>query len=473
MIGADISAPPPPRRLLRAWWVVRDGLPSLGRHRRYLVTLCVPLAAIWVLTAAYLALAPARYTSRMTLILPGSGVGGTMNVDQIGQASTLTSSAFSSPTLSPTENYKRLLMADITRSHAADRAKIAPAAFPEPEVKLTDQTNLIEVSIKARTPAEARDRLEQLRQAFLGDLDALRADEAYRREDVGREETARLQRKAHDAQMRLLEFQQRTGLVTVEQFHARIASLDELADKQRLALTEQRRQDATAGRLAHSLDSTVDGARIAMLLKADPQFQALLGRYAQITTGLAEKSATLGDAHALVSELSAQDRSLRERLGARGAAVTGLDQAQVLHVVDLAVSDGRSALFQALVSEDSQASGARAAVTEIGRQIAEQNEETRRMVRDASQLADLDRELKVADAVLSSALARLDTNRADPFASYPLVQTLETPSLPERKSSPSVLLALVGAAAASLLVIVGFGLAWIRQPIIHLILQKR
>lgn len=462
-----------PRRLVRTWWIVRDGLPSFGRYRRYLVSISLPVSAIWLLAIAYVLLAPDRYTSRMVLILPGSGVGGTMNVDQIGQASTLTNSAFSSPTLSPTENYKRLLMADITRAHAAQRAKIKTSAFPEAEVKLTDQTNLIEVSVKGSSAGEARDRLELLRLTFLKDLDNLRADEAFKREEAGRQEIARLQRKAHDVQMRMLDFQRSTGLVTVDQFHTRVASLDDLHAKQREALTEMRRDDAATSRLAQSLGSSVDSARMAMLLKADPQFQALLARYAQIATGLTEKSATLGLGHSLISELSAQDRSLRDQLGARGAALTGLEPTQVLHFVDLAVSDGRSSLFQAMVSGDSQASGARAAVEEIGRQIAAQNEETRRMVRDASRLADLDRELKVADAVFSSALARLDTNRADPFASYPLVQTLEAPSLPDRKSSPSPMLAIAGALVASFLVILGFGLAWIRQPIIRLILQKR
>lgn len=471
MMEEDVLARP--RRIVRTWWLVRDGLPSFGRYRRYLLSLGGPVLAVWLLAIAYILFAPDRYTSRMTLILPGSGVGGTMNVDQIGQASTMTNSAFSSPTLSPTENYKRLLMADITRDHAARIAGIPFTAFPQPDIKLTDQTNLIEVTIKGATPAQARERLEQLRQAFLADLDVLRADEAAKREEVGREEIARLQAKAHEAQLRMLDFQLRTGLVSVDQFRTRVAAIDDLHAKQREALTEVRRNDASTARLAQSLDSSVRAARMAMVLKADPQFQTLLARYAQLTTGLTEKSATLGNAHNLVSELSAQSGTLRTQLAARGAQLTGADNAQVLRFVDLSVSDGRSSLMQALVAGDSQATGARAAERELARQIAEQGDQAHRMVRDAARLADLDRELKVADAVFSSALARLDTNRADPFASYPLVQTLEAPSLPASKSSPSIKLAILGAVMASFFIMLGLGLAWIRQPIIQLILKRR
>ena len=91
----------------------------MGRYRRYVLALAPTLLAVWVVTGLYLALAPARYASQMTLILPGSGVGGSMNVESIGQASAVTASAFSSATLSPTENYKRLIMADVTLRTAA------------------------------------------------------------------------------------------------------------------------------------------------------------------------------------------------------------------------------------------------------------------------------------------------------------------------------------------------------------------
>ena len=59
-----------PRMLERAWVYVRDGLPSTGRYRRYIVTVAPALAAIWIATGAYLALAPRTYSSHFTLILP-------------------------------------------------------------------------------------------------------------------------------------------------------------------------------------------------------------------------------------------------------------------------------------------------------------------------------------------------------------------------------------------------------------------
>ncbi len=467
-----MHGPVKPRRLVRAWHVVRDGLPSVGRYRRYLLTLGPAVAAVWLVTGLYLALAPARYTSQMTLILPGSGVGGSMNVESIGQATATTSSAFSSPSLSPTENYKRLIMADVTMRAAARLAGEDEAGFPEPVVKLIDQTNVIEVTMSGPTPAAAQKRALALRAAFLAGLDRLREDEAAKREAADRNRISDLEAKVRRAQRQLLAFQGQSGLVSIDQFNQRIAALDSLQDRERLARTLQRERDAETRRLANALGISLSGARAAFLLKADPLFQSLLQRYAANATTRTERGATLGDSHATMAENSAVDASLRAALIARGRALTGLSSVTLLSFADLSVAEGRARMFEVMVNGSSQSAGADAALAEIRRQIAEQTAGTDALVGKAAKLADLVRDLRVAEAVFSSALARVDTNKADPFASYPLVQTLEEPSLPRGKASPSTTLALAGAVAATMLLVIGFLLLWLRQPIIHKLLPN-
>ena len=166
-------------------------------------------------------------------------------------------------------------------------------------------------------------------------------------------------------------------------------------------------------------------------------------------------------------EINARDQSLRDAIVARGQTLTGLPPRTLLSFADLSVTEGRARLFETMVTGDAQSAGAAAAVTEIRTQIAAQARDGARLVGDAGRLSDLLRDLHVADAVFSSALARLDTNKADPFASYPLVQTLEAPSLPRARTAPSPKLAIAGAIAASLLLLLGFGLTWLRQPIIR------
>ena len=462
-----------PRRLVRLWHLLRDGFPVFGRYRRYVATLVPAIGAVWLLTALYLALTPPSYTSTMTLILPGTGVGGSINLESIGQASTTTASAFSGSTLSPTENYKRLLAADVTLRRAAASIGEDGDRFPMPTIKLTDQTNLIEVRVTGPTAAQAQRRGAALRAAFLAGLDGLRNDEAVKRESADRARIADLQRKARDAQRRVLQFQGATGLVSLDQFNSRVAALDTLREREREARTTYRQQAVATARLAGGLRSSTGQARAAMLLKADPIFQGLLLRYAASGTDIADKGALLGPHHADMEELIARNGGVRQALVARGAVLTGLPANAVLSFADLSVSDGRAQLFQAMTTGESQAAGTGAGIAEIRAQIAQMSGDKGKLVGDAATLSDLVRDQRVAEAVFSAALARLDTNKADPFASYPLVQTLEAPSLPRKASSPSKTLALAGAAGASLLLLLGFLLLWLRQPIIAKMLPTK
>ncbi|MEO1729579.1 MAG: hypothetical protein AAFR64_02450 [Pseudomonadota bacterium] len=470
--STESNQEPSQRLLLRAWSVVRDGLPSVDRYRRYFVTMAWPLALIWVLALGYILFAPDRYDSRMSLILPGTGVGASMNLESIGQASTNTSSAFSSASLSPTENYKRLLMSDLVLRKAAAIAGEEESAFPEPTIKLIDQTNLIEVRISAGTPETARTRMEALQGAFKTQLDTLRQDEARTREEADAKRIGDLEGKVDKAQQALLDFQGETGLVSLDQFAGRITALDQLKSNERDRRVRVAETAAATARLSTTLEVSLPEARRAMLLKADPEFQELLTRYAKAVGALSESSGTLGDAHAVIEELAAEKAQLRRDLARRGGELTGLSAIKVLAFADLTSTNAREGLFSSLSQRDSDASGNQAALAELRRQIGEQSAATEAQVAQAAKLADLLRDLRVAEAVFSSALAQLDTNKSDPFASYPLVQTLEAPSLPRGKSAPSPLLVIVGALAASIALVIGFLLLWLRQPIIRKLLPN-
>ncbi|MEP5937547.1 MAG: hypothetical protein ABJ239_04415 [Erythrobacter sp.] len=452
--------------------MARDGLPSVGRYKRYFAAVAAPLGLIWLVALGYIAFAPDSYDSRMTLILPGTGVGASMNLESIGQASSSTSSAFSSPSLSPTENYKRLLMSDLVLRDAAQIAGEDEGDFPQPSIKLIDQTNLIEVRMSGPTALTAQERMAALQTAFNTSLKDLREDEAQTREDADSGRISQLEAKVDTAQAALLEFQGETGLVSLDQFAGRITALDQLKQNERERRVRYAESSAATARLSTTLAISIPQARRAMQLKADPEFQELLRRYAATRGERSERSGTLADAHGAMEELAAEQEALEANIVARGEALTGLSGERVLALADLAVTDTRERLFASLSERDSGNAANGAALTELRRQISRQSVDSAKQVEQAAQLADLLRDLRVAEAVFSSALAQLDTNKSDPFASYPLVQTLEAPSLPRATSAPSPLLVIAGAIAATILLIIGFLLLWLRQPIIRKLLPN-
>jgi len=457
----------PPGIHERLWIAFKSRPPMRRRHKRYLKVAGLWIAAIWVLTVLYLAFVPDQYSSKFTLILPGSGAGSSLNVESIGQAQSSVSSAFSSASLSPTENYKRLLMADITLRKSAERTDDEVQQFPAPTIKLIDQTNLIQVEVTGRDGAEANQRAIALKDSFLSQLNDLRNDEAKMRESSDTRNLVQLEKKVRTTQQALLDFQAKTGLVSLDQFNRRIANMDALRQQEREARITLRQRSAESSRFSAILGKGASGANTALRLRSDPVFQQLADRYATLEVAAQEKQATLGKNHGDLVQANSERDQLREALTKRGRTLTGLSKTAVLNAVDIAVADGRSNLMQGLVIANTQTAGASAGLNEIRGDIANQSARSGDLVKQASKLADLVRDHRVAEAVFSSALARIDMNKQDPFASYPLVQTLEQPSLPHSPSSPSVILALVGAIGATFIILMGLALLWFRQTIIR------
>ena len=90
----------------------------------------------------------------------------------------------------------------------------------------------------------------------------------------------------------------------------------------------------------------------------------------------------------------------------------------------------------------------------------------------AAEMKDLERDFSVAEAVFASAIARAQSSKLDVYASYPLVQVLENPSLPTKPSSPNLKLALMARIAATLMLLFSLAMGWIRIVLISRLLTK-
>jgi hypothetical protein len=100
-----------------------------GRLPRYAGLFLLGAAAIWAPITGYLQTAPERFTSEMSLILPGSGASASVNLSEIGQASSYANSPFASSSVSPTVTYKRLIGADRILGAAAGQMGMRQARF--------------------------------------------------------------------------------------------------------------------------------------------------------------------------------------------------------------------------------------------------------------------------------------------------------------------------------------------------------
>ncbi len=446
-------------------------LSDIKRLPRYIATGVLGATLIWAPLIGYLQTAPLSYRSTTSLIMPGSGASASMNVNGIGQASSYANSAFSSSAVSPTETYKRLLGADRIMDAAATSLDMHRSALDRPRVRLVDQTSLIHFETTGRTPEEAQAHGDAILEAFFTELDALRSDEVDTREDSGLQAISDYRTSVSDTRRRIEALQAETGLVSAEQYDVlldRHLKLDDQIMAQRAALSNR---GAALTALETQLGLKAQLAAATLKLFADSAYNALLAEVARNEVALADASSQYGTKHPRVQATqSARDKSVAVAL-THAKAMTGLD-AEALKAFDLAPDGARAELLAELVRLQVEVSGARELLTELESQHAESQHALDRFAPTAAKMKDLERDFSVAEAVFASAIARAQSSKSDVYASYPLVQVLENPSLPEKPSSPNRKLAILAGVAATLMLFMSLAMGWIRIALISRLLRK-
>jgi uncharacterized protein involved in exopolysaccharide biosynthesis len=437
--------------------------------RRYLVGCAGSLALCWIVAIGYLLAAPSIFTSKWSLILPTSSSSVSLQLETIGHAQTVASSPFGSSSLSPKVIYKEIISSEQVRIAAAKTTKMSPIAFGSPRVKLIDETAMMLLEISGRTPAEAKKKAIALNAAFEKALENLRHDEIKARSDVVKKSLTVYQENLQAARARIVLHQDRTGVLSINQFNEGATSLelvkrhlsDVRADIQRLSAE----QSLLASRLG------VDASTAAKLVKlaGDPSFGKMAVELGEVNALYQQESRHLGDANPAMLTLK------RRATMATGQLRTMLVNVGAVSVTDverlLLVTNGSQIgeMMRTLVSNEVQMTGRMAEAGSLEQEIQRRNTEVVRMSHAASRLEDLKKAHIVAEAVFTSAWARLDTNRVDIYASYPMVQILAAPDFPQRKSNPGGLVVLACAVLASMLSICGWSMAWLR----HVYTQKR
>lgn len=457
-------------RLAQSLW--RGALSGFGGERtpRYVVVGAVGAIAIWTLATAYLVLTPRTFVGEFTLILPGAGAGSSINLNSIGQASSLSESAFSNTRVSPTESYKRLLMSD--RVIDAAKANAETDWFPRPRIKLLDQTQFMEISVAAKSPDNARIYAESLMDAFLQEIDSLRAEERRQREAGYTQTLAEFEKNVTNARDALLTHQMASGLSTVDQYNARIAMVDSLQSELNRSRIEEAEARERLKALLGIMAVSENEAATALAYAADPVFLKLSQNYADVEASLAEISYKFGDNHPRKIALDRERAGVRTEIIARGRQFTNASEAVTLAAARKLAGAEYSSLLKEIVAADAHHRMLAQRSVSLMETLERDRVAVRALSDDAAKLEDLNRSLQVAEAVFRSAIARIDTTKSDLFASYPLVQTIEEPTLPAKPSSPIPALAIIGAGAATILYLMGLILLCLRLPLLNALLKK-
>jgi uncharacterized protein involved in exopolysaccharide biosynthesis len=463
--GAGTTATDQPRRSLFARLI--GGFGRQGRLTRYILLLLAGFIVFFGLGGAYYVTTPRSYVSGFTLILPGSGAGASVNLESLGQTNTSSASAYSNPSLSPTQNYKRLIASDRVRGAVAVALDRPPEELPSPRIRLVDQTPLIFFRLQSGEAEDALVIAETWLDAFQHELDSLRDEEIETRDAAYRDNLVEYEDAVSATQQAVVAFQTQHGLISMEQFGQMVADRDALDARFETALDQARGLDGRADRIAELIDLPEDVASRVMVLRGDPSFEALREQLALAEAALAEFSRMYGLNHPEMRRETERHAGLIEAMGLRGEALLGVEAYRGLTLAEINLDDDRATLLRQMVDFAAQAAGARAEAVSLRDRLRDFNLEIELLSVRAAELDALLRAHQVAETVFASALARMDTSRSDIFAFYPLIQVLEPPALPSGPSSPSKKIAMLAAVGGFAFYCFGVMLLWLRLPLIR------
>jgi uncharacterized protein involved in exopolysaccharide biosynthesis len=423
--------------------------------------------SIWGLALVYLKFAPPTYISEFAISLPSLASTGKVNLPGIGEATYEDASPYDSTTRDPRENYKFLGSSESVLKSAATKMNVSLEQFSKPQIKILDNTTIIEVSFKGSNPAEARNKSLFFYQAFEERLEQLRIQESIRR-DIGVKTALNTsRRKLEIAQKRLSDYRAESGLTSDEQIKELTSNVEQLR-KQRAELTAQQQQASSRlQELSGNLKMSSGQATDAFTLQTDRQFQQNLKNYSEANVNLEVLGSKFLPNHPTIIAERAKRDATKKALLARSQAVLGrpinLANLQQFNLSNEGYASAKENLSQQVVTVQAEQQGLKVETQELDRQIYLLETRLKNMARQDAILSDLKRNTQVEEAIFSATLTKLDINKSNVGGSYPVVQMIAEPSLADKPSTPNKPVVLAGAVLGSLLSTTGIILYWLRD----------
>ena len=396
-------------------------------------------------------------------------------MESIGQAATAVNSPYTSPSLDPRVNYQAIAQSRPVLAAAAEIVNLNESAFEKPRIKLVDQTSLIHLSIVGSSANQAYQKARALNTALKNQLEHLRFDETRRRSEAVRSLLQSFQDKLDQVQSQMLDYQIKSDLTSLEQLQEMTITTEQLRKEKVIVQAQYNQVRGKVQRLETNLTLTSKLASDVLLLQADPVFQKHLLNYVNAQSEFEKNSHKWASRHPNVLKFQWQADQAHEALLRRGKNVLGYElenHRKLLSILISSDANKRGFLLQALVSADADMQGASDQLQSIQKSLDNLDARLKQGSVAAAELVDLQRKHQVATAVFTSMQAKLDLGQSDPFASYPLIQVLSEPQLPQGPDTLKSTLALLGASVGSVFVIIGLLLLWIRQSLFQKILKN-
>jgi len=384
--------------------------------------LLVVLAALGV----YLSVETPSYKTSWIVLLPGTERASTINLDNIGEARSNGGNAYGSVSISPKNTYKEIALSDAVINSAAAQYGVKASAFSKPKITLIDQTPAMKFTLVGESQEELAFRATLYNDTFHATLDKLRSNEIERNFEGIEKNLEEAKRRLSQARQDIVTFQVKSSIISDDQFKRWTNDTEELRTEQTQATIELAALNATLTALLDQLGISAEQAQALLTRQANPTVAAVLDMLSQKLAELASMSARYAAKNPLrktiegeIANLTLQLRTLLDGVPNVGnidnAQLYGLlsrNHVESVEKVNTLLAQQRGLIAQRQTLDDSR---------------QRYLDRLRSHAQGTATLADLQRVHQIAEAIFSSALAKLDTSRLDIYATYPLTQLLTQP----------------------------------------------
>jgi len=360
------------------------------------------------------------------LLLPGKERASTINLDNLGEARSNGANAYGSVSISPKNTYKEIALSDAVIINAAQKYGVEAVAFSKPKITLIDQTPAMKFTLVGESRDELSYRANLYNDTFHETLDELRQNEIDRNYKGVENSLADTKSRLANARQAIVNHQTQSEFISEQQFQRWMNDAQGLRTQKNQTDIEVARLEATILTLLFQLGISSEQAEALILLLSNPAIKSNLQRLSTQVTKQVELRSQYAEKNPLRKQVDREVSALVNEV--RNALqdvpeINGISDQNLFALL----SDEAAVTIQGIAASLARFDGLNAQSDALSQQQKAYQEKIKYDTQNAATLADLQREHQIAEAIFSSALAKLDTSRLDIYSTYPLTQLLTRP----------------------------------------------
>jgi polysaccharide biosynthesis transport protein len=429
----------------------------LTKAKRHWKPLFLLNGAILSLAAAGAFLSPKVWIAEAQLIMPDSsskldsnlGTLGSLSQGGISFTNELSPLKVQSSILTSREVGQQTLDKDPERAKFVNLTTFTKLFKAKPG----DQSNIIQIEVKGSSPELAKQRTENLLEAYQQRLNDLRISANTTRQAFILKQLGGAEANLNEARLHLASFQKATGLVNSEQqLKSLVSTMGSLTDSQAQTTAQAQSAETQVRSLSKQLSLTPEQATSTLRLSENKEYQEIRQKLSTVEADLAVARGIYTDAsyqvQLLLSKRDELKRSLEQVLITVAPSVPST--ARMVGGDNSNAKGNQASLMVQLLQGESQAKGFRQQARQLQESVSTLQNKLNKSALLHGQLAELQRKYDIAEGVYKGIISQLQQDKVNAFNYYPNIQILDSPTVELKPISPRPSLIALGTLLATI-----------------------